>query len=83
MVVDGIQHNLFLQTIIDCLAQRPGAVIGRGMRLLLFQRKEALHECSFHGEHLLANGELNTNVLSSLVDPTDFIVCHFTTFTWK
>ena len=30
-----------------------------------------MHECSFHGEHLLANGELNTNVLSSLVDPTD------------
>ena len=30
-----------------------------------------MHKCGFHGEHLLANGELNTNVLSSLVDPTD------------
>ena len=31
--------------------------------MLLFQREEALHESSFHGEQLLTNGELNTNVL--------------------
>ena len=43
----------------------------RSPAFFLFQREEALHKCGFHGEHLLANGELNTNVFSSLVNPTD------------
>ena len=40
------------------------------MRLVLYVQK-TLHKGGFYGEHLLANGELNTNVLSCFVDPTN------------